>query len=76
LPSLSTTNCPARGALSASRSVSLSRLDTLIARHGAEACVRVIVPELIAHCPQRDSVALMERCDILFPELLTLFPAR
>jgi hypothetical protein len=49
------------------------RLDTLIARHGADAGVRVIVPELTADCPQRDSVALMERCDVLFPDLLKLF---
>lgn len=52
------------------------RLDTLIARHGAGAGVRVIVPELTADCPQRESPALMERCDVLFPELPTLFPAR
>ena len=49
------------------------RLDNLITRHGADAGVRVIVPELTADCLQRDSVALMERCDILFPELRTLF---
>ena len=42
------------------------RLDTLIARHGAEASVRVIEPKLIADCPQRDAAGLMERCDILF----------
>jgi hypothetical protein len=41
------------------------RLDTLIARHGAQAGARVIVPELAADCPQRDSTALTERCDIL-----------
>jgi hypothetical protein len=29
------------------------RLDTLIARHGADAGVRVIVPELTADCPRR-----------------------
>jgi hypothetical protein len=52
------------------------RLDALIDRHGADAPVRVIVPELIAGCPQRDSPALMERCDIRFPELRELFPAR
>jgi len=52
------------------------RLDTLIARHGADAPVRVIVPELTADCPHRDSAALMERCDILFPEALKLFPPR
>jgi len=52
------------------------RLDTLIARHGADAPVRVIVPELTADCPQRDSAAVMERCDILFPEALKLFPPR
>jgi hypothetical protein len=50
------------------------RLDNLIARHGADAPVRVIVPGLTADCPQRDSVVLMERCDILFPDLLKLFP--
>jgi len=38
--------------------------------------VRVIVPELIADCPHRESAVLAERCDILFPELRTLFPAR
>ena len=49
------------------------RPDTLIARHGADAGARIILPELIADCPQRDSPAMMERCDILFPELrLTL----
>jgi hypothetical protein len=52
------------------------RLDTLIARHGAGAGVRVIVPELTADCPQRDAAALMERCDIPFPELLKLFERR
>ena len=43
------------------------RLDTLIARHGADAGVRVIVPEITADCPQRESAALMERCHIPFP---------
>ena len=52
------------------------RLDKLIARYGADAGARVIVPELTADCPQRDSSALMERCDILFPDLLKLFPPR
>jgi len=51
------------------------RLDNLIDRHGASAPVRVIVPELTA-AYQPDSAALMERCDALFPELLTLFPVR
>ena len=41
---------------------------------GADASVRVIVPGLTSDCPQRESAALMERCDILFPELLKLFP--
>jgi hypothetical protein len=50
------------------------RLDALIARHGAEAGARVIVPELTADCPQRDAAALVERRDILFPDR-TLFPA-
>jgi len=49
------------------------RLDNLIARHGAGAPVRVIVPELTADCPQRETVVLMERCDILFPGLGALF---
>lgn len=52
------------------------RLDTLVARHGADAGVRAIVPELTADCPRRESAALMERCDVLFPELRTLFQAR
>ena len=52
------------------------RLDNLIARHGADAGVRVIVPGLTAGCPQRDSVVLMERCDTLFPGLLKLFQPR
>jgi len=52
------------------------RLDTRFARHGADAGARVIVPEITADCPQRDSPALMERCDMLFPELLKLFPPR
>jgi len=52
------------------------RLDNLIARHGADAPVRVIVRALTADCPQRESVVLMERCDILFPDLLKLFPPR
>jgi len=37
---------------------------------------RVIVPELTADRRQRDSPALMERCDVLFHELLKLFPPR
>jgi hypothetical protein len=52
------------------------RLDTLIARHGADAGVRITVSELTADCPRRDSDALRERCDILFPDLLRLFPPR
>jgi len=52
------------------------RLDNLIARHGANAGVRVIVPDLTADCLRRDTAALMERCDVLFPELLRLFPVR
>jgi len=52
------------------------RLDNLIVRHGADAGVRVIVPELTAGCPQRESAALMERCDVLFPGLPDLFRAR
>jgi len=50
------------------------RFDNLVARHGADAAVRVIAPELTADCPQRESPALMERCDLRFPELLNLFP--
>ena len=38
--------------------------------------VRVIISELTAGGPQRESPTLMERCDILFPELRTLFWAR
>jgi hypothetical protein len=39
--------------------------------------VRVIVPELVAaDCPRRDNAALMERCDILLPDLVALFPPR
>jgi len=49
------------------------RADALIARHGADASARVIVPELTADCPQRDSIVLKERCDILFPDLASLF---
>jgi hypothetical protein len=37
------------------------RLDALIGRHGADAGVRVIVPELTADCPRRESAALVER---------------
>jgi len=36
----------------------------LIARHGADAPVRIIVPELSADCPKRGSAAQMERRDI------------
>ena len=52
------------------------RLNTLIARHDANAAVRVIVPELVADCPRRDSAALVERCDVLFPELRESLRAR
>jgi hypothetical protein len=45
------------------------RRDTLIARLGVDAPVRVIVPKPTADCLQRDAAALMERCDILFPDL-------
>jgi hypothetical protein len=50
------------------------RLDVLNAHHGSEAPARIIVPELIADCPRRDSAAPRERCDILFPDMLKLFP--
>jgi hypothetical protein len=46
------------------------------ARHRTEAGVRAIVNELIADCLHRGSAVLAERCDVLFPALLTLFPAR
>jgi len=49
-------------------------LNTLLARHGADAGVRVTVPDLTVDCPRRDNAALMVRCDVLFPELRTLFP--
>jgi hypothetical protein len=52
------------------------RLDALIERHGAGAGVRVIVPELTANYPQWDAAALMQQCDILFPELMRLFRVR
>jgi len=51
------------------------RLDTLIARHGADAPLRAVVPALTADCPRRESAALMERCDVLLPELPALFPS-
>jgi hypothetical protein len=37
---------------------------------------RIIVSELTADCARRDAAALTERCDVLFPELRQLFPAR
>lgn len=49
------------------------RLDKLIARYGADASGRIMVPELTADCPQREAAALWERCDILFPDTPTLF---
>ena len=52
------------------------RLDTLITRHGADAGMHVIVPGLVAACPRWESAALVERCEILFPELRDLFRAR
>lgn len=48
------------------------RLDALIGRHGAAARVRIIVPALTTNCPRRDSPTLMERCDVLFPDLVAL----
>jgi len=51
------------------------RLDNLIARHSVDAGERAIVPELTADCLHRDSAALMERCDILLPELRELLRA-
>jgi len=51
------------------------RLDTLIARRGADAPVRAVVPALTADFPWRESAALMERCDVLLPELPALFPS-
>lgn len=33
-----------------------------------------MVSDLTADCPKRGSGSLMERCDILFRELLGLFP--
>ena len=52
------------------------RLNGLIGCHGADATVRAIVAALTDDCPQRDSAALMELCDLLFPELRTPFGAR
>jgi len=52
------------------------RLDTLVGRHGADAAARIILAELTAESPQRYAARLMEKCNILFPELLTLFLRR
>jgi hypothetical protein len=49
--------------------------DRLITRHDA-AGVRIIVPVLTADYPRRDAAALVERCDVLFPELGQQFRAR
>ena len=38
------------------------RRDNLIDRHGTDAGVRIIVPDLTADCPQRGSAALAKRC--------------
>lgn len=60
MPNVACSRCDRRGRY---------RLDKLIASHGADAPTRIIVAELTATCPHRDSAALMERCDILFPKL-------
>jgi hypothetical protein len=39
----------------------------------ADADAHVIVPTLIADCPQRESAVLAERCDIVFPGVAALF---
>jgi hypothetical protein len=43
------------------------RVAGLTERYGRDAAVRAIVPDLIAGCAKRDSVALHERCDVFFP---------
>lgn len=52
------------------------RLDTLIARYGAEGSARDMLPDLKADCPRRNSASLMERCDVFFPGLAKLFYVR
>jgi hypothetical protein len=52
------------------------QLDTLITRSDADGAARIFVPELTADCRQRDTAALTEKCNILFPELLKLFQRR
>ena len=43
---------------------------------GAHCVIYPRIYVVVNNCPQRESVALVDRCDILFPELREPFPAR
>jgi hypothetical protein len=49
------------------------RLETLIARHGADFGVPGLLSVLSADCPKRASVSAYDLCGIHCPELPTLF---
>lgn len=48
-------------------------LATLIARHGAEFGIPMLLRELSADCPKRKSISAYEQCGIHCPDLPTLF---
>jgi hypothetical protein len=51
------------------------QLDNLIARHRADGRARHR-PRADRRLPARDNAALRERCNMLFPDMLKLFPPR
>jgi hypothetical protein len=54
----------------------LSRLDRLIAEHGAAMGLPVLGQILAGTCPHAASVSINDRCGVHFPQLSALFPAR
>src|SRR4051794_4722239 len=48
-------------------------LDTLIARHGPDFGIPVLLRNLSADCPKRDSITVYDLCGIHCPDLARLF---
>jgi hypothetical protein len=51
------------------------RLDTLIARHGSEFGVPMLLRLLSQDCPKQQSISMYNLCGIFCPELSALFGA-
>ena len=64
-------SCPPQFDVSFARCSRTGRVGVprLVAQHGADCTIRGSVASLNGDCPRQASVAIMERCDVYFPDL-------